>query len=193
MTLRPGISDELSLDYSNIEVLNSMSRLLTQNIFADDNNYARNRLLVALMNRDIKKLIKVLNELLAGIPYDDFSYAAEQTISLSGSDMTAREWLYRSTILAFMRGCGVVIFPEIHINLGRSDLVVLHKSVYWVIEIKVACEGNNPVTKAKQALKQIETKNYSSTMLTNHARPYPDAINVVLVIDDVKRQIIEDL
>jgi hypothetical protein len=183
LTLRMGTSDELSLDYSNTEVLHSMSRILTQNIFADNTNYERNKLLVALMNRDTKKLVDVLNELLAGIPYDDFAYAAEQTISLSGSDMTAREWLYRSTILAFMRGCGVVVFPEVHVNLGRSDLVVLHKGIYWVIELKVAYEGDNPATKTKQASRQIETKNY--------AKPYPDAVSVVLVIDDAKRQIVD--
>jgi hypothetical protein len=181
LTLRPGTSNELSLDYPNTEVLNSMSRMLTQNIFANDAFSAQNVLLIALMKKDADKLVKVLNSLLANIPYDDFSKAADDYISLSDSKMTAREWLYRSTILAFMRGCGVVVFAEIHNNLGRSDLVVLHEGVYWVIEIKVAYEGNKPETKADEALKQIIDNDYATS--------YPDPICIGLAIDDAARQI----
>jgi hypothetical protein len=181
LTLRRGTSGELVLDYPNTEVLNSMSQLLTQNIFADKTNFARNSLLIALRNSDADKLVEVLNRLLAGIPYDDFTYAATESISLSGSKMTAREWLYRSTILAFVRGCGVKVAAEVHSNLGQADLVIAHGDVTWVIEIKVAYEGQNPETKEKQALRQIETKNY--------AKQYDHAISVVLVIDDETRQI----
>ena len=183
LTLRKGINNELFLDYPNTEVLNSMSQLLTQNILADDVNYARNSLLIALRNKDTKRLVEVLNELLASIPFDDFSRAATQSISLSGSKMTAREWLYRSTILAFMRGCGVVVFPEIHTISGRSDLVVLHHGIYWVIEIKVAYEGEKPETKAMGALQQIIKNKY--------ADPYPGAVCVGLAIDDKERQIVK--
>jgi hypothetical protein len=94
--------------------------------------------------------------------------------------MTAREWLYRFTILAFMRGCGVVVFPEIQGNLGRSDLIVLHDGVYWVIEIKVALDGKDPDKKAAEALQQIIDNKY--------AVPYPDAICIGLAIDDKERQ-----
>jgi hypothetical protein len=182
LTLRKGTSNALSLDYPNTEVLNSMSNLLTQNIFAENYNFAQNKLLIALNNRDTEKLVEVLNELLAGIPFEDFSSAAKQSISLACSKMTVHEWLYRSTILAFMRGCGVDVSPEVHTNMGRSDLVIAYKGVAYVIEIKVAYEGQNPETKEKQALQQIETKNY--------AKPYPDAVSVVLVIDYKTRQII---
>jgi hypothetical protein len=182
LTLRKGTSNDLSLDYPNTEVLISMSQLLTQNILAENSNLAQNNLLIALMNRDTEKLIEVLNELLAGIPFDDFTRAAKQSISLSGSKMTAREWLYRSTILAFMRGCGVVVFAEAPSNLGQADLVVAHRGVTWVIEIKVAYEGENPETKAKQVLRHIETKNY--------AKSYPNAVSLALIIDDTTRQII---
>jgi hypothetical protein len=155
--------------------------MLTQNIFAENANNARNDLLVALMNKDAAKLVKVLNGLLANIPYDDFSKAATDFISLTDSIMTAREWLYRSTILAFMRGCGVVVLAEIHNNLGRSDLVVAHKDVYWVIELKVAYKGNDPDKKAEEALQQI--------IDTDYATQHPDPICIGLAIDDAARQI----
>jgi hypothetical protein len=60
-------------------------------------------------------------------------------------------------------------------------LVIAYKGVVWVIEIKVVYKGKKAATKAAQALQQMETKNY--------AKPYPDAVSVVLVIDDATRQI----
>jgi hypothetical protein len=181
LTLRKKASGKLLLDYPNTEVLNSMSQLLTQNLFAVKANFVQNSLLAALENRDDDRLVEVLNRLLASIPYDDFAYAAEESVSISNCKMTAREWLYRSTILAFMRGCGIVVFPEIHGNFGRSDLIVFNEGVYWVIEIKVVYEGQDPDKKADEALQQIIDNKY--------AAPYPDAICIGLAIDDKARRI----
>jgi hypothetical protein len=184
LTLRPGNSDELSLDYPNIEVLNSMSKLIVQNILEDKNEdftQCRRDLLIALMYADCELVIEVFNRLLSSIPYDDFTNAGKQSIRFNNYKFSVQEWHYRSIILAFLRGSGVIVFPEIHTNLGRSDAVVSHKGKTWVIEIKVACEGENPEAKAQEALKQIKEKNY--------AAPYPDAICVGIAIDDRKRQI----
>jgi len=68
-----------------------------------------------------------------------------------------------------------------HTNLGRADLVVSHKGKTWVIEIKVAYEGESPEKKAEEAFRQIIDKNY--------AKPYPDAVCIGLAIDDSLRQI----
>ena len=183
LTLRPGISDELSLDYPNTEVLNSMSRLFTQNILNDDSyNYFQGDLFVALMNKDADRLVKVFNRLLACIPYDDYSKAINQHVK-SNFKFPTQEWLYRSSILSFLRGCGVVVTSEAHTNLGRADLVVAHRGVTWVIEIKVAYKekGDNPAKKAEEALKQIEDNNY--------AKPYSNVVSIGLAIDDSVRQI----
>ena len=104
-------------------------------------------------------------------------------VSLKDYTFTAREWLYRSTILAFIRGSGAVVIPESHTNMGRSDMLVIHKDKIWVIEIKVAYKNENVQEKAAEALQQIKEKNY--------AIPYPNAICVGLVIDDEKRMIPE--
>jgi hypothetical protein len=182
LTLRMGTNDRLLLDYPNTEVLNSMSKLLTQNIVSENayNNY-RNTLLSALDDKDTDKLVLVLNRLLASIPYDDFTQAINQNFVFNDFKFPVQEWLYRSSILSFLRGCGVDVNPEIHTNMGRSDLVIAHRGVTWVIEIKVAYEGDKPATKTKEALRQMEDKNY--------AKPYTDAVSVVLVIDDATRQI----
>jgi hypothetical protein len=184
LTLRKGISDDLSLDYPNTEVLYSMSALLAQNILQDkDDDYTRCRsdLLNGLMSANYDKVVLVFNRLLASIPYDDFSQAAKNSISDNDYKMKPQEWLYRSNILSFLRGCGVVVFPEIHTNLGRSDLLLSHKGKTWVIEIKIAYEGESPEKKAEEAYRQIIDKNY--------ATQYPDALCVGLAIDDTVRQI----
>ena len=182
LSLRPGISNDLSLDYPNTEVLNSMSKLLTQNIVTENeyNNF-QNDLFHALVLKDVEKLVEILNRLLANIPYDDFTHAAKQSIYINNYKFPAQEWLYRSTTYAFLRGCGIVVSAELHSNLGRADLVISHKGTIWVIELKVAYEGQNPEEKAEEALQQIIKKNY--------AKQYPDAVSLGLAIDDATRQI----
>jgi hypothetical protein len=179
LTLRPGITSHFSLDYPNTEVLNSMSRLLTYNLFGDKTNKYQDNLLAAIMYSDVTKFIKVLNVLLSSIPYDDFKKSAED----NNCDLKPQEWLYRSNIFSFMRGTGINVIAEMHTNKGRADIVVSYKGKTWVIEIKVAYEGQNVETKAKEALQQIIDNNY--------AEPFPGAICIGLAIDDEKRMITE--
>ena len=180
LTLRPGTTNDFSLDYPNTEVLNSMSQLLVQNIVTENAyNYFQNDLFAALFYKDIEKFVETINRLLASIPYDDFAGAAKQNMY----KFPAQEWLYRSTIFALMRGCGIVVHAEMHVNLGRSDLVVFHKGNTWVIELKVAYAGESPAQKAEEALQQIMDKNY--------AKQYPDSVCIGLAIDDAVRQITE--
>jgi hypothetical protein len=180
LTLRPGTNDDLSLDYPNTEVLNAMSALVAQNMLqhkGDDYTYCRGDLLDGLLKLDCEKVIAVFNRLLASIPYDDYASAVSQTVP----SIHIQEWLYRTAILSFLRGCGVVVFAEAHSSLGSSDLLIAHRSVAWVIEIKVAYEGNKPATKAKEAFRQIETKNY--------AKQYANTVCIGMAIDDKVRQI----
>ena len=81
LSLREGISDDLSLDFPNNEVLNSMSAMLAENILDDHNDnftYCRIDLLAGLMTSDCDKIVAVFNRLLASIPYDDFTAAAKK-------------------------------------------------------------------------------------------------------------------
>ena len=184
LTLRPKTSDDLTLDYPNTEVLNSMSALVAQNILQDngeDYSCCRADLLEGLMTSDCDKVIHVFNRLLASTPYEDYTHSADKSVPVSDGKFPVREGFYRSNILNFLRGCGVVVLPEIHTNLGRTDLVVAHRGVYWVIEIKVAYKGEQAAKKAGEALRQIEAKNY--------AKLYPDTVCIGLAIDDVHRQI----
>jgi hypothetical protein len=182
LTLREGTTNDLSLDYPNMEVLNSMSALLTQNIVSQNSyNLFQNNLFDAIISNDAEEFVEVINSLLSCIPYVDFANAAKQKIKQSKNKMTVQEWLYRSNIISFLRGCGVVTFAEVQSNVGRSDIVLTHKGQIWVIEIKVAHEGQNPAKEAENAMKQIKDNNY--------AKPYPGAVCLGVAIDDTKRQI----
>ena len=182
LTLREGVTDDFSLDYPNTEVLNSMSTLVYNNMTQSNGEYVdlRTPLLQALTNGNCELLIETLNRLLAGIPYDDYDNAAKQGIRLSMEKITTQEWLYRSTILAFLRGCNVLTLGEMHSNKGRSDLLVTHKGIPWVIEIKVA-KNDDCAAKAQEAMKQINDNQY--------ADPYKNARKVAIAIDDKTRQI----
>jgi len=83
--------------------------------------------------------------------------------------------------LNFLQGCGVVVASEVHTNKGRADLVVSYKGNFWVIELKVARDGENAEQKAEEAYRQIIDNNY--------ATPYPNAVCLGLCIDDSIRQI----
>ena len=184
LTLRPGINDDLLLDYPNTEVLNAMSEMVTQNFLRyKDESYSqcRSDLLTGLRTKDKDRVIGAFNRLLASIPYDDYAAAARQSISNNDYEMKPQECLYRTAILSFLQGCGVVVASEMHTNKGRPDLVVSFKGIIWVIEIKVAYEGVTAEQKAEEAYNQIIEKNY--------AAPYPDAVCLGLGIDDVLRQI----
>jgi len=174
----------LKLDFPNTEVLDALSELVSQYILEDkteDFTYCRNDLLIALERTYCDLVVSVFNRFLASIPYDDFASAAKQAVLINCYDYSVQEWLYRSNIISFLRGCGVLVFAEMHTNKGRSDIVLSHKGKIWVIELKVAYEGESPAKKAEEALQQIIDKNYAS--------PYPDAVCVGMAIDDTVRQI----
>ena len=177
-------SGGLALDYPNTEVLNAMSKLVAENIFqgkGENYNYYAQRLFASLETENFDLFKGTLNTLLASIPYDDFSKAAQQKVILHNYKFPAQEWLYRSTILSFLRGCGVVVDAELHTHLGRPDLVITHLGITWVIEIKVAYEGETAEQKALEAYQQIIKKQY--------AKPYANAVCLGIGIDDAVRQI----
>jgi hypothetical protein len=174
------------LDYPNTEVLNTMSRLLAMNILSGDDSYGN---LSAMMDVALEKnkkdlIVKTINILLANIPYDDFWRAANYNVEIGDFTFKAQEWLYRSTILAFLRGCGVVVQAEMHTNMGRPDLVIRKHGTTYVIELKVAYSPEDVPAKLEEAVTQMRSKDYLA------AFP-PNAHGLALVIDDTKRQIVE--
>ncbi|GBU20957.1 hypothetical protein R80B4_00844 [Fibrobacteres bacterium R8-0-B4] len=182
LTLREGPGDDFTLDYPNAEVLNSMSEMVYKNMINGGGNFVdlRTPLVRSLADGNSERLIETLNSLLASIPYDDYTAAAKQGLAHTGSNLSIQEWLYRSNILAFLRGCGVLTFGEMHTNKGRSDLLVSYAGHTWIIEIKVARDDNCKAL-AAEALKQINENQY--------ADPYKTAKKLGIAIDDKTRQV----
>ncbi|MDR1580741.1 MAG: ATP-binding protein [Synergistaceae bacterium] len=185
LTLRPGTADDYSLDYPNREVLVSMSRLLTENIFSghDEPSSYRNIILRCLAGRDAEGVVEQFNRILSAIPYDDFAGAARASVREHGYKFSPAEWLYRSTLLAYLRGVGVNVEAELHSGRGRADMVVAHKGRVWVMELKIARDGADASRLADGALAQIAEMGY--------AERYVGAVMLGMVIDDAKRSITE--
>jgi hypothetical protein len=176
--------NEFTLDYPNTEVLNSMSRLLAENLLTtSDDSFGdlRQIMLDSLGDKDMEGVIDAFNSLLSSIPYDDYTKAAQKAKRRKRLDISVQEYLYRSSILAFLRGCGITVVAEMHTNLGRPDLVIAHKGKMLVIELKVAYETEDVVVKLAEAVQQMRDGNYLGA--------YPGATGLALVIDDTKRQI----
>jgi hypothetical protein len=182
LTLRDRIGEVFSLDYPNTEVLEAMSELVYKNMINHGGDFIdlRTPLLHALYEGKTELIIHTLNRLLAGIPYDDYVKSAEQAALYSPVKITTQEWLYRSTILAFLRGCGVLTFGEMHTNQGRSDLLVIFNGIPWIIEIKIT-RDNDCAAKAQEAMAQINSRQYDG--------PYANAKKLAIAIDEGKRVI----
>jgi hypothetical protein len=182
LTLRERIDRDYLLDYPNTEVLNSMSRLVASNMIRKGGGEFmdfRTPLIKALSSQNCEALIETLNRLLTCIPYDDYVNAAKQAIGFGGK-ITTQEWLYRSTILAFLRGCGVLTFGEMHSSLGRSDLLLIYNNIPWIIEIKIT-RNDDCAAKAQEAMAQINGRQYDG--------PYANAKKLAIAIDEGKREI----
>ncbi|MDR1718564.1 MAG: ATP-binding protein [Dysgonamonadaceae bacterium] len=186
LTVSRAEGEFFALDYPNTEVLNSMSRLVSEIVCKrndDDFAHYRSDLFYALDMKDKEQLQEVFNRLLASIPYDDYKRAAERNLKDNRYRFSLHEWHYRSMILAFVRGCGVAAVAEMHTNLGRADLVLDYLGNVWVIEIKVAFKPEDVSAKLAEAKAQIIDGNYTA--------PYPNATAIAMVIDDTKREITE--
>jgi hypothetical protein len=183
LSLRPGVSDDYSLDYPNREVLSAMSWLMTENIFASKEAAASSRQMLrkCLADGDADGVVEEFNRLLASIPYDDYSSAAHQTIKRMGLEMGAGEWLYRSTLLSYLIGNGLDVEAEPHSSAGRADLRINFRGRTWIIEIKVARGEAETKKSAGEAMAQIISRGY--------AERYDNAIALALAIDDERRRI----
>ncbi|MDR1860300.1 MAG: ATP-binding protein [Bacteroidales bacterium] len=180
LTLREGTVKDFSLDYPNREVLDALSRLLSQKLLQNNYENLTNVLYYALDGKEVSGVIRSFNSLLASIPYDDYAQAVQQSIRLSSP---IHEWLYRSSIFAFVRGCGLNVQAEMHTNKGRAGLVINYKGQVWIIELKVVYKGEDPAVKAQEAYNQIFEKNYD--------KPFRSPLCFGMAIDNEQRQITE--
>ncbi|MBQ9565417.1 MAG: AAA family ATPase [Synergistaceae bacterium] len=162
---------ELTLDYPNREVRDSISSMYLEHVYHVESYGALGSdIWRALKDRDISKVVELYNIALAGIPYEDYADQGES-------------W-YRSLFLMLLRGAGVTANGEIHTNRGRPDVVALFPEQVIVLEFKYAKESVNVSRKRQEGEQQIAEKNY--------AKPYEaegrKITARVIIIDGEKRE-----
>jgi hypothetical protein len=187
LTLRKGKKSDYLLDFPNEETLGTLSALFTANSLDQPDSYFGYKLSLfdALEAMNIDEIVSIFNQLYQGMPFDDYTSGAKQSILLKDKGYTVQEWLYRSTLLAFLRGVGIVTFGEMHNAKGREDIVISYRKRIVVLELKVAEKdappSENADAKLEQAVEQIITHRYGAQ--------YKAATRLALVIDDAERQI----
>nr|WP_314719103.1 AAA family ATPase [uncultured Fretibacterium sp.] len=169
LTIESVEEQELTLDYPNREVLDSISRLYLDNVYRVEGfTTLGSNLWRALKDGDIEGVVKLYNTALAGIPYQDFTRQNES--------------LYRSLFLMLLRGAGVTAQGEVPTNRGRSDVLVLFPSRVVVLEFKLA-QGTGEVARLRaEGRKQIEEKGY--------AKPHDGegrAVTTAVIVVDAKK------
>jgi hypothetical protein len=189
LSLRPGSSDDFfTLDYPNREVLEAMSDLLVMDILGlGKQTEVYKKLKVALDEVDAGSVVEQFNQFLARVSYDDYNDADSEdaknvtVIDVNGKKYYFNEYFYRALLCALLEGIGARVLAEVHRSMGRADIVLKWKGRYWVIELKVAREGNKEETLLNEAAAQIIKKRY--------AEPYDDPVYLGLVINSELRKI----
>ena len=171
LTIQKREEQELTLDYPNREVRDSISSMYLEHVYRVESYGALgSQIWKALKRHDIMKVIELYNIALAGIPYEDYSNQGEN-------------W-YRSLFLMLLRGAGITGNGEVHTNRGRLDVIAQFPEQVIVLEFKYAKDNSEIDSKRKEGEAQILDKNY--------AKPY-EAENrkittAVIVIDGEKRK-----
>ncbi|WP_459996778.1 PD-(D/E)XK nuclease domain-containing protein, partial [Marinitoga arctica] len=138
---RLGLEKEYILDYPNIEVKNSFSRLILEANYGIETSKIKelNRTIIkSLLKNDIKGLIEEIKKIISAIPYNLHK---------------KEEKYYHSLIFTIIASAGIDIKAEELTNLGRSDLVLEYEDKIYLFEIKLD-------KSAEEAINQIKEMKY---------------------------------
>jgi hypothetical protein len=189
LTLRPPKSNPgYTLDYPNLEVLKAMSELLVTNFLGRDLRVnVNNKFQQALDKIDVEGVIAQFDKFLAKIPYDDYGFAKRAgakyvTVPDAASNIYYfNAFFFRCLLCALLDMAGAKVSAEARGSVGRADIVFEWNQRNWVIELKVAKEGDNAETLFAKAVKRIISQRYAAA--------YEDPICLAIVIDEKTRQV----
>ena len=170
LTIKEKEEQELTLDYPNREVRDSISSMYLEHVYhVESYGGLGSQIWKALKGGNITKVVELYNVALASIPYEDYADQGEN-------------W-YRSLFLMLLRGAGITANGEIHTNKGRPDVIAQFPEQVIVLEFKYAKDNLEIERKRAEGQKQIRDKNYAS--------PYEagsrEITTAVIVIDGEKR------
>ena len=187
LTIKKKLLNEFVLGYPNEEVRSSLADMYLDDVYHIEGYVSLgNNIWKSLEDEDIAKLVKSFNLAISGIPYEDFKETNNLEESLQEYLEQRKEFWYRSMFVMLLRGAGVIYFAEVHTFRGRSDVVIVFKNKVIVVEFKLAKNSSEVEKKRKEGEEQIKSRDYSSAYKENNLK----VINLVLVADDEKRQIV---
>jgi hypothetical protein len=175
LSLRPGESAEkYVLDYSNLEVKQSIRVLLRGSYFESSEMYSqmediKRNIQIAILAGDPSSLIYYLNILLNEIPGDDCGLAWRS------------HGYYNEILFMLFRYINLEFYYEVHRSRGSLDFVITCGGKTAILEIKINRSNTNELKQAREAMEQMKSKGY--------ALSYDDPLSVGLVINDQARSI----
>ena len=170
LTIESLEEEELTLDYPNREVMNSISRIYLDIVY-DVKNYGSlgSQLWRSLKEGDVGEAVRLYNTALSCIPYEDFTRQNES--------------LYRSLFLMLLRGAGITANGEVHTHRGRSDVLVRFPDRVVVLEFKLARGAGEVERLRAEGQRQIEEKGYAQPFAADDR-----ACTIGVIVVDAERR-----
>jgi hypothetical protein len=151
LSVREKDGNELILDYPNMEVLSSISKLFLYGKFNLPifSNVTLLDMEKAAARGNAEGIVNIYSTLLASLPYEVYKNSETQ------------HNLYQSLLFTSLWSSKINTTAESHSHLGRSDIEAEKNGHNYVIEMKVA-DGKEALEKAAdEAMKQILEKCYA--------------------------------
>lgn len=144
------MTGNMVLDYPNKEVRESMYQFaideLAKNPYRTHTGHTMHDLNQAFVTKDLPKVKRILNAILADLPHEVFE--------------KQREGLYHGLIHLIFSYLGMFVNSEVHSSQGRADAVVQTLTDIFIFEFKFN-------KTAQEAIDQIETNNYPQKYQTS--------------------------
>ncbi|BBE31715.1 ATPase AAA [Tepiditoga spiralis] len=135
---RLGLRKKYILDYPNIEVKNSFSKIILEaNYGIRETEQIETTIYERIYEKDIEGIIKEIKRIISAIPYNLHK---------------KEESYYHSLIYTILASAGLNVTAEELTNLGRSDIVI-EENVIYIMEIKID-------KSAEKVLNQIKEMKY---------------------------------
>ena len=193
LTISAKEEQELTLDYPNREVRDSIASMYLKHVYHVKSYSALgSQLWKAIKAHDMAKVVELYNIALAGIPYDDYDRheslvptAVQGDIRVLSAADQGESW-YRSMFLMLLRGAGITGNGEAHTNRGRPDVIAQFPEQVVVFEFKYAKESSDIKSKRTEGEQQIVEKNY----VKQYGAEGRTVTTAVIVIDGKRREAI---
>ncbi|BBE29905.1 ATPase AAA [Tepiditoga spiralis] len=132
-----GMEYEYLLDYPNIEVKNSFSKMILEANYELERGKIKEinkTIWKAIKEKDIEGIIKEIKRIISAIPYNLHK---------------KEESYYHSLIYTILASAGLNVTAEELTNLGRSDIVI-EEDIIYIMEIKIDKSAEKALTQIKE-------------------------------------------